>query len=96
MKSPTCGRAVDRADELAMLARNAVGIAFRCSDLEPLRERLDRRAVAEVLEALPRLDPHALFLLLDVRHSKETPAAAGRAMVAGPTGRIGRDVRSSG
>ena len=90
MKSPTCGRAVDRADELAMLGRNAVGIAFRCSDLEPLRERLDRRAVAEVLEALPRLDPHALFLLLDVRHSKETPAAAGRAMVAGPTGRIGR------
>ncbi len=44
---------------------------------EALRQRLDRRAVAEVLEPLPARDPHALLLLLDVRHDVRAPAPAG-------------------
>jgi hypothetical protein len=62
-----------------MLARYLVGIAVGGGSLEALRERLDRRAVAEVLEALPRLNLDALFLLLDVRHSRKRPQLrAGR------------------
>src|SRR3954467_7931073 len=38
------------------------------SGLEPLRQRLDRGAVVEVLVPLPRCDQDALLLLLDVRH----------------------------
>ena len=80
---------VDRAHELAMLGRDALGVAVGDGRLEALRQRLDRRAVAEVLGPLPLLDPDALLLLLDVRHSRKCPLLAGRAMVAGPTGRIG-------
>ena len=81
-------------------ARSIVRTSSRCSAatrsaspsetarLEALRQRLDRRAVAEVLDPLPLLDQDALLLLLDVRHSRKCPLAAGRAMVADPTGRI--------
>jgi len=79
MESATCRCPVDRAHELTMLARDEIGITVRGCRLEPLRERLDRRAVAEVLETLPRLDPDALALLLDVRHSRKRPQLrAGR------------------
>ena len=64
---------VDGAHELQMLRRDALGVPIDGRGLEPLGQRLDRRAVAEVLEALPRLDPDALFLLLDVGHSRKCP-----------------------
>jgi putative peptidoglycan lipid II flippase len=79
---------IDRPDELAMLGGHALGVPLARGRLEPLRERLDRRAIAQVLEPLPRLDSNALLLLLDVRHSRKDPLLAGGAMVAGPTGRI--------
>ena len=60
--------------------------------LESLRQRFDRRAVAQILEPLTGSDPDALLLLLDVRHGVKTPAAAGCEMVA--SGRIGRPRRS--
>ena len=50
--------------------------------LEALRQRLDRRAVAQVLEPLARGGADALLLLLDVRHGEKRPALAGAAMVA--------------
>src|SRR5712691_891656 len=65
------GRAVDRADEFAVLRRDPLRVAVRGSRLEALRQRLDGRAVAEVLEALTSLSPYTLALLLDVRHSKK-------------------------
>ena len=71
-----------------MLGRDPLGVALDSCGLEPLRQRFDRRPVAEILDALPRLDPNPLLLLLDIRHSRKMPAAAGGAMVAGPTGRI--------
>jgi putative peptidoglycan lipid II flippase len=46
--------------------------------LEPLRERLGRGAVAQVLEPLPGGAPDALLLLVDVRHVVKRPAARGR------------------
>ena len=46
--------------------------------LEPLRQRLDRRAVAEVLVPLALGDPDALLLLLNVRHVEERPAVRAR------------------
>jgi len=49
---------------------------------EALRERLDRRAVAKVLEALLGGDPYPLLLLLDVRHGVKMPAPAGARTVA--------------
>ena len=70
----------------------SVGVAVRDGGLEALRERLDRRPVAEVLVPLPLLDQDALLLLLDVRHSRKCPLA-GRAMVAGP---LGESARSHG
>ena len=45
--------------------------------LEPLRQRLDRRAVAQVLEPLALGDPDALFLLLMFGISKKGPHSAG-------------------
>jgi len=74
-----------------MLARNGATVPLGISRPGGPPKRLDRRAVAEILEPLSRLDPNALALLLDVRHFERTPAAAGGAMVAGPTGRIGPD-----
>jgi hypothetical protein len=62
-RTPTRG-AVDRPHELAMLVGDDIGVSGGDRGLESLRERLDRRAVAQVLEALPRLDPDALLLLL--------------------------------
>jgi len=66
MEGAACRGTVDRADEFPVLSRNAVGVAIGSRSFQPLGERLDRRAVAEVLEALSRLDPNALLLLLDV------------------------------
>jgi DNA polymerase III delta subunit len=77
MEGATARGAVDGADELPVLARDEVGVARCDCGFEPLREGLDRGAVAQVLEALPRLDPHALLLLLDVRHSKRCPRGRG-------------------
>jgi putative peptidoglycan lipid II flippase len=45
---------------------------------EALRERLGRRAVAQVLEPLSGGAPDAFFLLVDVRHVVKRPAARGR------------------
>jgi len=66
MQRATGRRAIDGADELSMLGRDALGVAFAGGDLEPLRQRLDRRAVAQVFQMLSRLDPNALLLLLDI------------------------------
>ena len=49
---------------------------------KPARQRLHRRAVAEVLEPLLSRGPDALLLLLDVRHSVKKPATRAAAMVA--------------
>ena len=73
MQRAACGRAIDRPDELAMLGGDALGVAIRDGRLEALRERLDRRAVTKVLAPLALLDPDALALLLDVRHSRKCP-----------------------
>ena len=51
-----------------MLGGDGRLVAVGDRGLEPLREGLDRRAVAEVLEPLTAGDPDALLLLLDVRH----------------------------
>ena len=67
-------RSID-AHELEMLRGNAVGIAVGDGRLEALRQRLDRRAVTQILAPLALLDPDALALLLDVRHSKKRPLA---------------------
>ena len=50
--------------------------------LEALEERLDRRAIAQVLEPLAARDVHTLLLLLVVRHTRERPRRAGARMVA--------------
>src|SRR6266567_3023007 len=83
MESAARGRAIDPAHELAMLRRGALVLAGRNRRLEPLRERLDRRAVAEILEPLACGRADALLLLADVRHRvKKTRCRAGAAMVA--------------
>ena len=79
------GRTVDRADELLVLGGDHARVAVGNGGLEPLGKRLDRRAVAEVLEPLTRRDSDTLLLLLDVRHCERVPRpipAAGRVMVA--------------
>ena len=65
--------AVDRAHEVAVLAGDALAVAVGDSRLEALRQGLDRRPVAEVLDPLPLLDQDALLLLFDVRHSRKRP-----------------------
>ena len=65
---------VDPAHELAVLGCDLVLVAVVYSRAEPAGQGLDRRGVAEVLEALLRRDPHALLLLFDVRHSVKMPA----------------------
>ena len=58
-----------------------VDIACSHRRIEPLRQRLDRRAVTEVLVPLADGNEDALLLLLDVRHlpsSVGMPAACGR------------------
>src|SRR5215211_7789871 len=81
----TRGRSVDRAYELLVLGLDRGCITVRDGALEPLRERLDRRAVAKVLEPLARRDADTLLLLLDVRHTRECLGRSrpvGRVMVA--------------
>jgi hypothetical protein len=56
-----------------MLRCDTLGVTVGDRRLEALRERLDRRAIAEVLASLALLDADALALLLDVRHSKKRP-----------------------
>lgn len=89
MQCAASRRTIDRANQLTMLARDALRVPVTGRGLEALGQRLYRRAVAQVLEPLTRLDPNALLLLFDVCQedlevsSEETPASAGRAMVAG-------------
>ena len=71
-----------------MLALDRRGVAAFGGGRETLRQRLDRRAVAEVLEPLLGGDPDALLLLLDVRHRRENArerAKGSRASYAGVT-----------
>ena len=77
MERPARCRAVDPADELAVLGLHALGLAGLDCRLETARERLHRRAVAKVLEPLAGGGANALLLLLDVRHRVKTPAVAG-------------------
>src|SRR5262249_28899791 len=59
-------------------------VAVVDGSLEPLRERLGGRAKTQVLHARLSGDPHALLLLLDVRHLVKEPAEMrATAMVAG-------------
>ncbi len=60
-----------------MLGRDPLRVAVGDRGFQALRQRLDRRPVAEILEALARLDPNTLLLLLDVRHFEETAAGRG-------------------
>jgi hypothetical protein len=71
-------RAIDRADELPVLGCNPFRVTVHGRGLQSLRQRLDRGAVAEILEALTRLSPYTLLLLLDVRHSKKCPQLRAR------------------
>src|SRR6185503_10890143 len=96
------GGAVDPADERAMLRGDRVGVAGLDGGLEALGQRLDRRAVADVLVPLASGDPDALLLLLDVRHrssvciARKGPLRAGVTMVAtGEPGRPGVPERHS-
>jgi hypothetical protein len=74
VQSTTGGGSVDHADELAVLRLDPLRVAVRHGRLEPLRQRLDGGAVAEVLEPLAGGDPDALLLLSDVRHDVKKPA----------------------
>ena len=74
-------RPVDQLDEAAMLGLDRVGVAVLDRRREPLRQRLDRRAVAQVLEPLVGGGTNALLLLPDVRHARENARARGPAMV---------------
>src|SRR5206468_4417537 len=76
MQRPAAGGSIDRPHEHAVLVRDELGIPARDCGLETLRQRLDRRPVAKILHSLPLLDPDALLLLLDVRHSRKTPAGS--------------------
>src|SRR3954466_9369681 len=63
---PARGGPVDPALELEVLARHLVGVAVLDRGAQAPGHGLDRRAVAEVLEALPRRGPDTLLLLLDI------------------------------
>ncbi len=79
MERTSSRRAIDGPDELPMLGCRALGVTVARRNLEPLRQRLDRRAVTEVLQALTTLGPNPLLLLLDIRHSRKRPQLrAGR------------------
>jgi hypothetical protein len=62
------GGLVDHAHELTVRRLDRLGLAVGHRSLETLRQRLHRRAVAEVLHPLTAGDDDALLLLLDVRH----------------------------
>src|SRR5436190_2192778 len=81
MERPACRSAIDPADELPVLGPDTVGLSCLRGLLETARQRLHRRAVAEVLEPLACRGADALFLLFDVRHSVKRPATAGGRMV---------------
>src|SRR5262249_48824746 len=68
------GGLVDPADELTMLRGHRLLVPVGYRPLQPSRQRLHGRAIAQVLEPLARSDPHPLLLLLNVRHSAKTPA----------------------
>src|SRR5437870_12998749 len=61
-------RLVDRADEPDVSRGDALCVAVSDRVAKPPGQRLHRRAVAHVLEPLLGGRPHALLLLLDVRH----------------------------
>jgi hypothetical protein len=71
MQRPARRCAIDPAHELAVLCGRAsrLSVCDRC--LEPPRQRLDGRSIAQVLEPLARGRADALLLLLDVRHERE-------------------------
>ncbi len=81
-------RSIQRTSSRCSSATRRVALGDR--GLEPARERLDRRAVAQVLQPLRGRDPDALLLLLDVRHGVKMPAPAGGAMVAAGRGTVSR------
>ena len=58
-------------------AASLVLVAGLDRSLEPTRDRLHGRAVAEVLAAIHGGRAHALLLLLDVRHPKKGPQRCG-------------------
>ena len=68
-----CG-AVDPPLQRRVLVRDLILVAGLDGSLQPPRDRLDRRAVAEVVQPVLGGGSDALLLLLDVRHLKETPA----------------------
>jgi hypothetical protein len=70
-------RAVDQPDEVAVLRLDSRRIALADRRRQPFRERLDRRAVAEVLEPLLGRDPDALLLLFYVRLGIGPPRRGG-------------------
>jgi hypothetical protein len=78
MESAARRCAVDPADELTVLGLDTLLLARGDGRFEPSRERLDRGAVAEVLEPLAGGGADALLLLLDVRHREKSPRS-GRA-----------------
>ena len=78
-REPQRGRATRRA-ACAPRPRGSRPLGDRGLEAPP--ERLRRGLEAEVLEPLLGGGPDALLLLLDVRHSVETPAPAGPRMVA--------------
>src|SRR5487761_1016381 len=75
-------RGVDPLDEVAVLGVRRRFVAAFDRDSKTLRQRLDRGAVAQVLEPLLGSGPDALLLLFDVRHGVKTPATAGSKMLA--------------
>jgi hypothetical protein len=72
-----CDGPVDQLDEAPVLGLDAGGVPVLCGGREALRQRLDRRALAQVLEPFLGGGADALLLLLDVRHLVEMPAPAG-------------------
>ena len=81
MERAARSRAVDPPLQIHVRSANGVGVAVCDGTLETARERLDRRAVPEVLEPLPRGASNPLLLLLDVRHDVKMPAARAGGMV---------------
>src|SRR6185312_17532849 len=68
MDRPPGGGSVDQGDQPAVGCVDLLRIARLDSLVEASEERLDLRAVAQVLEALARRRSHSLGLLLRVGH----------------------------
>src|SRR5215217_5965291 len=73
-----CHSSVDQPHEVAVRRLDRRRVAALGSRREALRQRLDRGAVAEVLEPLLARDTDALLLLLDVRHTRRNARSCGR------------------